>query len=79
MVIYVCINSFTKVDQVIIDWTMTMNHEHRLQLPFEEIRWVKQALYKQNEMRKQYCTVKLIKWAKQAVYCTDAMNIKHYL
>ena len=38
MMIYVCINRFTKVDQLIIDWTMTMNHEHRLQLPFEEIR-----------------------------------------
>ena len=25
-------------------------HKHRLQLKFEEIRWVKQALYKQNEI-----------------------------
>ena len=42
--IYVCINFFIKVDQLII-----VLYKHRLQLKFEEIRRVKQALYKQNE------------------------------
>ena len=27
-----------------------IDHKHKLQLKFEEIRWVKQALYKQNEI-----------------------------
>ena len=43
--IYVCINFFIKVDQLII-----VLYKHRLQLKFEEIRRVKQALYKQNEI-----------------------------
>ena len=50
----------------------------------EEIRWVKQALYKRNEMRKQYCV--LWNWSNEQSklyivqkksYGTDAMNIKH--
>ena len=33
-------------------WTnWSYYHKHRLQLKFEEIRWVKQALYKQNEIK----------------------------
>ena len=45
MMIYICINFFTKVDQLII-----VPYKHRLQLKFEEFRWAKQALYKQNEI-----------------------------
>ena len=41
MTIYVCINFFILVNQY---------HKHRLQLKSEEIRWVKQALFKQNEI-----------------------------
>ena len=41
MTIYVCITFFILVNQY---------HKHRLQLKFEELRWVKQALYKQNEI-----------------------------
>ena len=41
MTMYVCINFFILVNQY---------HKHRLQLKFEELRWVKQALYKQNEI-----------------------------
>ena len=44
MTIYVCINFFIKVDQLIIV------PKHRLQLKFEATRRVKQALYKQNEI-----------------------------
>ena len=44
MTIDVCFNFFIKVNQLIIaPWTW-------LQLKFEEIRWVKQAVYKQNEI-----------------------------
>ena len=53
MTIYDCINFFIKVGQlIIVPWT-------KIALKFEEIRWVIQALYKQNEIEKQYCTVKL--------------------
>ena len=49
MTIYFCINFFIKVD-----------HKHRLQLRFEELRSAKQSsVQTKRNLGKQYCTVKL--------------------
>ena len=46
---YVCINVFI-IESCEPDYYWSQYHKHGLQLKFEESRWVKQALYKQNKI-----------------------------